>query len=105
MRGGFPPSSPGTSKTVSPIYRLADVRGRREARTLKLRGQSGQRGQVGMARPWILVLLLTPLVLTSWPAGAGQEGQLAPGQPDVALAAGPASGSSVLGDRRGAAPP
>ena len=44
-----------------------------------------------MARPWILVLLLTTLVLTSWPASAGQEGQPAPGQPAVAPAAGPAS--------------
>ena len=57
-----------------------------------------------MARPWILVLFLTPLVLTSWPAGAGQEGQLAPGQPDVASAAGPASGSSGLEDGGGSVP-
>ena len=57
-----------------------------------------------MARPWILVLLLTTLVLTSWPALAGQEGQPAPGQPAVASAAGPASGSLGLEAGGGAGP-
>ena len=46
-----------------------------------------------MARPWILVLLLTGLVLISWLAGSGQEGQPAPGRSAAASAAGPGPGS------------
>ena len=57
-----------------------------------------------MARPWILVLLLTTLVLTSLPASAGKEGQPAPGQPAVASAAGAASGSWGLETGGGAGP-
>src|SRR3989304_2424686 len=50
-----------------------------------------------MARPWILVLLLTGLVLISWPAGAGQEGQPAPGRAAGAAGGRPAAGGPRVG--------
>src|SRR3989304_2992254 len=46
-----------------------------------------------MARPWILVLLLTGLVLISWLAGSGQGAQPARGRSAAASAAGPGPGS------------